>query len=123
MTKFFLLFSLGGAGYCTIELLWRGHTHWTMFVLGGVCFYLLFNLFTSASSVPIVVKIILGGITVTAAEFLTGCLVNLLLHWNVWSYADIPHNFLGQICLLYSFLWTLLCIPIAFLCFVIKKYI
>ena len=32
---------LGGLAYMGIELLWRGRTHWTMGVLGGVCFVLI----------------------------------------------------------------------------------
>lgn len=30
-------FSVGAAGYSTLEVLARGHTHWTMAVLGGIC--------------------------------------------------------------------------------------
>ena len=39
-----LVFTFGGTGYCLIELLWRGHTHWTMYLTGGLCFFLIENL-------------------------------------------------------------------------------
>ena len=29
------VFALGAAGYATLELLWRGRTHWTMALTGG----------------------------------------------------------------------------------------
>mgnify|MGYP007072511315 FL=1 len=32
-----LLFLIGGALYYCIEILWRGHSHWTMAVVGGIC--------------------------------------------------------------------------------------
>ena len=30
--------------YCGVELLWRGWTHGSMFLLGAVCFYLVGSL-------------------------------------------------------------------------------
>ena len=36
-----ILFLFGGTGYALLELLWRGFTHWSMFVLGGVCYLLV----------------------------------------------------------------------------------
>ena len=36
-----ILFLFGGTGYAMLELLWRGFTHWSMFVLGGVCYLLV----------------------------------------------------------------------------------
>ena len=32
---------IGGVVYMGIETLWRGYTHWSMGVLGGVCFALI----------------------------------------------------------------------------------
>ena len=36
-----VVFYLGGMFYCGVELLWRGWTHGSMFLLGGLCFYLV----------------------------------------------------------------------------------
>ena len=41
--KDLLLFPIGSAGYGLVETLWRGHTHWTMLVAGGVCFLINLN--------------------------------------------------------------------------------
>ena len=30
------LFILGGSGYLAVELAWRGTSHWTMFLAGGI---------------------------------------------------------------------------------------
>ena len=35
------LFAMGGGTYGLIEVLWRGYTHWSMALLGGVLFLLI----------------------------------------------------------------------------------
>lgn len=107
--KLFVLFSLGGIFYLLIELLWRGHSHWTMFILGGSCFLALglLNEFYDYS-IPLILQMFFGSIIITLFEFITGCIVNLYLGMNVWSYADLPYNILGQICLPYMILWFFL---------------
>ena len=107
--KLFILFSIGGIFYLIIELLWRGYSHWTMFVLGGVCFVLLglINEFYDYK-IPLVLQMFFGAVIITALEFITGYIVNIKLGMNVWSYSDMPYNILGQICLPYMILWFFL---------------
>lgn len=102
-----LLFLIGGRLYTWIELLWRGHTHWTMFILGGLCFVImgLLNEHIFPWSLPLLWQSVISAIIITVFEFVTGCIVNLWLGWNVWNYSDIPFNLLGQICLPFFFLW------------------
>ncbi len=57
----------------------------------------------------------MGGIVITTVEFITGILVNIMLGWHVWSYAHSWANLCGQICLLFTGLWMLLCIPVIWL--------
>ena len=38
LNKYLVLMDVGGAVYVLLELAWRGRSHWTMFVLGGLCF-------------------------------------------------------------------------------------
>ena len=93
------LFSLGGLGYVGLELLWRGRSHGSMFLAGGVCFLLLGRLKTDR-----LWKMGLQGtLTVTGVELVTGLLFNR--DYRVWDYRAQPWTFLGQICLLYSLLW------------------
>lgn len=109
LLKYLILFSMGGIFYLIIELLWRGYSHWTMFVLGGVCFVLIgiINEFFTYD-IPLPIQMIIGTFIITALEFITGCIVNLKLGLNVWSYRNMPYNIMGQICLPYMFLWFLL---------------
>ena len=96
------LFSLGGGLYATLELLWRGRTHGSMFLLGGGCFLLLGKLRRLPMAWP--GRMLLGTAAVTAAELFTGLLVNR--NFTVWDYRSLPLNFRGQICLQYSLLWA-----------------
>ena len=121
MKKYIALFFMGGGGYCLLEVFWRGYSHWSMFLLGGFCFSLLCFTFNRLSSYPLLLKAIIGGGIITVAEFITGLVVNIALKWNVWDYSATPFNILGQVCLPYSFLWVLLCIPIALLVSVFGK--
>jgi len=98
-----VLFYLGGAAYLTTELLWRGRSHGSMFLLGGLCFVLLGRLHRKLPRFPLALKVVLGAGMVTALELLAGLLVNR--EFAVWDYRNLPYNFHGQICLNYSLLW------------------
>ena len=104
--KYIALGATGGLLYILIELAWRGHSHWTMFVLGGICFLAL-GLINEALpwETPLWKQVLIGAILITMLEFFTGCIVNLWLGWNVWDYSDMPGNVLGQICPQYFILW------------------
>ena len=39
--KMVVLLLIGGTTYFGIEMLWRGHSHWTMALVGGICFVLI----------------------------------------------------------------------------------
>ena len=116
-----ILFSIGGAGYGIIEILWRKYTHWSMILTGGTCFLLLYKIFKKIVDHALWKKCIIGSGVITSVEFFVGCIVNIKLKLKVWDYSNIPVNFCGQVCLLYSFLWGLLTIPIVGLCTVIRK--
>ena len=104
--KYLALGLTGGLLYIVVEMIWRGRSHWTMFVLGGVCFLAL-GLINEVLSwdTPLWKQVLIGACLITGLEFLTGCIVNLWLGWNVWDYSDIPGNVLGQICPQYFILW------------------
>lgn len=108
------VYLLGAALYGGIEILWRGFTHWTMLILGGLCFSLMYLL--SAASLPFAVKLLLSALCITVLEFGVGYLVNIILGWQVWDYSSRPLNILGQVCPLYTLFWGILSIPGLSLC-------
>ena len=104
--KEIILWLIGGLLYMGIELMWRGYSHWTMFVLGGICFVLLGRFNEVIPWVmPLWMQVLIGTAIITGLEFITGCIVNLWLGWNVWDYSNVPFNVIGQICLPYILLW------------------
>ena len=115
------IFILGGIGYIIIELLFRGYTHWTMFIAGGTAFLMLHRINIGYPNLPLWKKCILGSLIITSVELLVGCLANLWFHWNVWDYSNNPLNMWGQICLNFSVLWGLLCIPIYGVSAILKR--
>ncbi len=104
-----VLFSVGGAIYIMIEMLWRGYSHWSMLIVGGLCFVMigLINEYYSYD-IPLIWQMMIGACIVTAVEFVSGCIINLWLGLNVWDYSDMPFNIWGQVCLPYMVLWSLL---------------
>ena len=105
--KEIILWLIGGLLYMGIELIWRGYSHWTMFVLGGICFILLGRINEVIPwDMPLWLQVLIGTAIITGLEFITGCIVNLWLGWNVWDYSNVPLNVFGQICLPYILLWA-----------------
>lgn len=105
--KLLVLAVIGGAIYVGIEMLWRGHSHPSMFILGGLCFVsigLINELFPL--ELGIVWQALIGGTMVTCLEFITGVIVNIWLKLGVWDYSGLPLNILGQVCLPFHFAWV-----------------
>jgi uncharacterized membrane protein len=57
-------------------------------------------------------KILIGGLVITLGELISGVILNLWLHLNIWSYAGDRFNFLGQIELKNCILWTFIIAPL-----------
>ena len=99
----------GGCVYFLIEMAWRGHSHWTMAVLGGVCFVLIGDINEFIPwNMPLVLQGAIGSGVVTLLELVSGIVLNLWLGLGIWDYSNMPFNFLGQICLPFSLLWVAL---------------
>lgn len=121
--KALVLFLAGGTAYGIIELLWRGYTHWSMLLTGGVCFLIMYNVYTKHTQINIFRRFAYGSLIITAVEFTLGLILNYHLKMHIWDYSNLHFNILGQISLLYSILWGLLSIPVSYLCVKIDKLI
>lgn len=97
------LFCIGGASYVGLELLWRGNSHYSMFLAGGLCFLLLGKLNRTESRLPLPVRALFGSLVITSVELLAGLLFNR--NYTVWDYRGLPLNFYGQVCFQFILLW------------------
>lgn len=99
-----LLFYTGGTVYLSLELLYRGRSHGSMFLAGGLCFLLIGQLNRVEPKLPLPLRAVVGAAIVTAVELGAGMLVNR--QYQVWDYRQEPLQFCGQICLPFSLLWV-----------------
>ena len=102
-----VLFYLGGCVYMGLEVLWRGWSHGSMFLAGGVCFLLIGHLGEMKPVLPVPVRMVLGSGIITMVELAAGLLFNR--EYRVWDYRGQVGNLWGQICPTFSLLW----IPVA----------
>lgn len=112
-------FLFGFFAYCFFEIAIRGRTHWTMGILGGsaLCMLLCFQ---RRLRHPVQAAL-LGAIYITAIEFCVGVYVNLYRGWQIWDYTNLTFQLYGQISLLFSSIWFLLCLFGNLLCRRIEK--
>lgn len=108
-----VLFYLGGFAYMTLEFVWRGRSHGSMFLLGGACFLLIGRLNRLLRRITPALRLIAFSGAITTLELLTGLLVNR--DHAVWDYRNLPLQFRGQICVPYALLW----IPVSFLAMIL----
>lgn len=112
------LFFVGASGYFCIELLFRGYSHWTMMLCGGISLVSMNSINTLMHSKPLYVRAAACALAITFWELMFGIFDNLIMRWHVWDYSKMPLNFMGQICLSFSLCWYLLSVPI---CAILSK--
>ncbi|MGN1114055.1 MAG: hypothetical protein ACI4RC_02900 [Oscillospiraceae bacterium] len=114
--KFFTIFVLGALIYGSLEVLARGFTHITMGLLGGFSMIVIHQSNTGRrEGLNYFVQLFLITFFITAIEFFSGEVFNVMLGMNIWDYSDMAVNIDGQICMIYSLLWLVLAaIGIAF---------
>lgn len=109
--KILILFLTGGSIYYLIEYFYKmfishGITHWSMFLLGGICFILIGGI---NEYIPwdmcIIKQGLIGTLIILTLEFIFGYILNIILQLNIWDYSNLPFNILGQICLPFAVIW------------------
>lgn len=110
ISEYLFLWACGGTIYYTVEMVFRGYSHWSMFILGGLS--LLFfgwQGLVSGWEDPLWLQVFRCTVFVVAGEFITGIIVNKWMHWDVWDYSDQPLQLMGQICVPFLILFSGLC--------------
>jgi len=96
-------FLLGALGYPAIELLWRGRTHPSMAMAGGLSLCILRRLNRQLEDAPLWLVALLGGASITGLEYLIG--VTLNRRHRIWDYRKRWMNLQGQICPAFALAW------------------
>ena len=121
------LFLSCGFIYCMIEILFRGWSHWSMFVLAGFlgvfCVDSINN--TLSFDCDYIVQILSSTILCTIGEGISGIILNVWLQLNVWDYSKMTFGtfFFGQCNVLFCFAWMLIISIIIFYCDAYNYYI
>ena len=107
--KYFTLFLIGGITYYFIEIAYRGYSHVSMVIVGGLCFILIgsINEFSN-KEIPLLLQMLISVLLVDIVELISGIIINRVLLLNVWDYSQLKYNFLGQISLNSSIAWFFL---------------
>ena len=110
ISEYLFLWGIGGWIYYSLEIIFRGFSHWSMFLLGGIC--MMF--FTYQGELvhwqdDFLRQVLRCSIFVTAMEFITGIIVNKWFALHVWDYSCMPFQLFGQICLPFMILFACLC--------------
>ena len=123
MLKSLAVFTFGGLCYGLLEILWRGETHISMFVVGGLCFLIISMI--DGSTVfggSLLLEAPICALCVTAVELISGVIVNMNMNLGVWDYSEVPLNLWGQICLPFSAIWLGLSIPAALAARILRHF-
>ena len=116
-----IVFLIGGISYGIIEILFRGYTHWSMLITGGICFLIFYLINFRLESNNLLIRCVISTLVITTLEFIVGYIVNIVLKWNVWDYSHMPYNIKGQICLGFSGMWLILGIPMTVLSYKLRE--
>ena len=107
--KYLVLFLIGGITYYFIEIAYRGYSHFSMIIVGGLCFILIgsINEFSN-KEIPLLLQMFISVILINIVELISGIIINRILLLDVWDYSQLRFNFLGQISLNSSIAWFFL---------------
>lgn len=106
LARTIFMFYIGFTAYISIEVLYRGHSHWSMGILGGICFLIIGGLNqTYTWDLDLILQMSISSVVITALELVAGLILNVWLGLGIWDYSNLHYQFMGQISLLYSLLW------------------
>ena len=81
MKRILTIWAALGAIYVALEVVFRGHSHPAMLIVGGLCGVLVgaINQAPRFYNAPVIVQAVIGAVIVLAVEFAAGCVLNLWL--------------------------------------------
>ena len=111
LLPFMIIFIISGFIYIMLELLWRGRSHWTMFLCAGLCGLVMANVNNNLLSfeTDFRIQVVVSALCCTTFEFLFGLIFNG--DFTIWDYRGMwgTIHWLGdQVNLLFFGVWLLI---------------
>lgn len=110
---YIVIFNISGLIYAIIELLWRGYTHWTMYVCAGIAGLLIAKindgLFEFETDFR--VQVLTATFFCTLCEFIFGLAFNR--DYSIWDYRELWGTLewtYNQVNILFIGAWMIICI-------------
>lgn len=106
------LFLSCGFIYYIIEILYRGYSHWSMFLLAGTLGVFFIDPINNILSFDCdyIIQILISTVLCTLGEGISGVILNIWLGLNVWDYSTMKFGtfFFGQCNIVFCFAWAII---------------
>lgn len=105
------IFMISGLIYVMLEILWRGYSHWTMFVCAGVCGIVMMGINDGLLKfdTDFRIQVVVSAFLCTTAELIFGLIFNS--DFTIWDYRDMIgtiHCLNDQINIFFILIWGII---------------
>lgn len=105
------IFIISGLIYIMLELIWRGRTHWTMFLCAGLCGLVMANINNNLLEfdTDFLKQVVISALCCTTFEFLFGIIFNG--DFSIWDYRNTwgtIHILGDQVNILFFGIWIII---------------
>lgn len=105
------IFIISGLIYIILELMWRGRTHWTMFLCAGLCGLVMANINNNLLEfdTDFLKQVVISALCCTTFEFLFGIMFNG--DFSIWDYRNTwgtIHILGDQVNILFFGIWIII---------------
>lgn len=110
LLQYLFIYIFSGSFYCIVEILFRGYSHYSMFILAGfigliIC-YQNDNIISYES--PFEAQVLFCAAISTLGEYITGLIANQ--DFYIWDYRGLWGTFAnGQLNIFFIFAWIIIC--------------
>lgn len=103
-----LILIIMGCVYTNIEMIYRGYSHPSMIIVGGLAGMLAGLINDIVPNMKIYKQCLLSAVMITIIEYIAGYILNVKLNLNIWDYSNLKYNIGGQVSIVFSFFWIFL---------------
>ena len=109
LVQLFFIGCFSGFIYTSIQVMFRGRTDYTMYILAfivGIFIFILNNTILEFDT-DFGIQVLVCTAFSTLMQFIFGILFNQDYH--IWDYRNMPFNCGGQVCLPFTLVWAMIC--------------